>query len=432
MQNLQQLADDIQTGAYSQAFSYLYCQKSDAAPSRYQQALQSFRKLFGDGPDIRLFSAPGRTEVGGNHTDHQHGRVLAAGVDLDVIAVAKKNDDNIIRIQSKGYPMDVIDLSVLTPQNKEIEHAPALIRGVAARFAQLGYTVGGFDAYTTSDVLKGSGLSSSAAFEVLVCTMLNHLYNDGRMDPVTAAMVSQYAENVFFKKPCGLMDQMACSVGGFVAIDFQDPAQPVIEKVDFDFAQVQHRLCIVDTGGSHSDLTGEYAAVPAEMKQVAALFGKQVLREVDEDAFYERLGTLRGQVSDRALLRAIHFFNDNRRAATLKEQLKQKDFNGFLQTVKESGRSSLSCLQNVYASSAPEEQGLTLALALSARVLGDRGGYRVHGGGFAGTIQAFVPEDLLPAYQQQMEAVFGAGSCHVLNIRPVGGVQVTPQLGAEN
>ncbi|MBQ2676378.1 MAG: galactokinase [Clostridia bacterium] len=396
-------------------------------PQRYIDAALEFGSLFGDG-DIRVFSAPGRTEVGGNHTDHQKGCVLAAGVDLDIIAVAKKTDTNVIRIKSAGYDMDVIDLSILTPQKDEIEHAPALIRGVAARFKELGYEIGGFDAYTTSNVLKGSGLSSSAAFEVMVCTLLNHLYNDGKMDAVEAAIVSQYAENNFFMKPCGLMDQTACSVGGFVGIDFNDPANPVIEKVDFDFSAVNHSLCIVDTGGCHADLTNEYADIPAEMKQVAAFFGKEVLRQVNEEEFYKNIHKLRQNVSDRAVLRAIHFFGDNKRAVELKNALKNNDFEQFKSIIIKSGRSSLANLQNVFAASNPAEQGLTLALALTERILNGNGAFRVHGGGFAGTIQAFVPNEMLDEYKQQIESVFGDGSCHVLSIRPVGGVEITPEL----
>lgn len=427
--NATTLKNAINSGEFKSAFTYLYNQKGEDMPSRYIDAVDEFVNLFGDSDELRVFSAPGRTEVGGNHTDHQHGCVICAGINLDIIAIAKKNDDNIIRVKSAGYPMDEIDLSVLTPQESENEHASALIRGVAARFKELGYAIGGFDAYTTSNVLKGSGLSSSAAFEVMICTLLNGLYNDGKMDAVEAAIVSQYAENVFFNKPCGLMDQVACSVSGFVGIDFNDTANPVIEKVDFDFAKVNHSLCIVDTGGSHSDLTNEYAAVPQEMKAVASFFGKEYLRQVDETEFYENIPALREKVNDRAILRAIHFFADNKRAVTLKDLLKEGDFDGFLKTVKESGRSSLAYLQNVYAASAPQEQGLTLALAITERILGDRGGYRVHGGGFAGTIQAYVPNDMLDTYKSEMEKVFGENHCYVLSVRPVGGVEVDANLG---
>ena len=427
MFNAESLKKALLSGNYDKTFEKLYPNSQNVA-DRYVRCVDRFVNKYGDSDGLRLFSAPGRTEVGGNHTDHQQGCVLAAGVDLDVIAVARKTDTGIIRIQSEGFAEDIIDLSVLTPQEDEVEHAPALVRGVAARFKQLGYEIGGFDAYTTSNVLKGSGLSSSAAFEVLVCTLLNSLYNDEKMDSVEKAIVSQYAENEFFKKPCGLMDQMACSYGGFVGIDFDDTANPVIEKVDFDFKAVNHSLCIVDTGGCHADLTADYAAVPAEMKAVAAYFGKGVLRDVDEDEFYSSIPKLRETVSDRAILRAIHFFNDNRRAVELKEKLKANDFDGFKQTILESGKSSLQCLQNVFAASNPSEQGLTLALTLTEKILNGKGAFRVHGGGFAGTIQAFVPNDILPEYKQKIEKVFGEGKCYVLSIRPVGGVEITPDL----
>ena len=427
MFNAQGLKAELFSGKYDNTFKKLYPNNTNAA-ERYAYVVDKFVDKYGDSDGLRLFSAPGRTEVGGNHTDHQQGCVLAAGVDLDVIAVARKTDTGIIRIQSEGFAEDIIDLSILTPQEDEVEHAPALVRGVAARFKQLGYEIGGFDAYTTSNVLKGSGLSSSAAFEVLVCTLLNSLYNDEKMDSVEKAIVSQYAENEFFKKPCGLMDQMACSYGGFVGIDFDDPANPVIEKIDFDFQAVNHSLCIVDTGGCHADLTADYAGVPAEMKAVAAYFGKGILRDVNEDEFYMAIPKLRETVSDRAILRAIHFFNDNRRAVELKEKLKANDFDGFKQTILESGKSSLQCLQNVFAASNPSEQGLTLALTLTEKILEGKGAFRVHGGGFAGTIQAFVPNDILPTYKQKIERIFGEDKCYVLSIRPVGGVEVTPDL----
>ena len=429
MFNSKTLKDAISSGEFNPAFNYLYGKKSNGMQYRYSEAVDEFVALFGNSEDIRVFSAPGRSEIGGNHTDHQHGCVLCAGIDLDIIAIVKKTDNGIIRVKSKGYPMDVIDLGELEPKPEETDHAPSLIRGVAARFNQLGYKIGGFDAYTTSNVLKGSGLSSSAAFEVMICTLLNNLYNEGKMSPVEVAKVSQYAENVFFGKPCGLLDQMACSVSGFVGIDFKDTEAPIIEKVEFDFSKVGHSLCIVDTGGSHSDLTDEYAAVPSEMKQVAAFFGKEVLRDVDADEFYGSIAVLRRKVSDRAILRAIHFFEDNERAVKLKDYLKNNDFDGFLKTVSESGRSSLAYLQNVYASSAPSEQGLTLALGITERLLGDRGAFRVHGGGFAGTIQAYVPDDMLQNYKSSIEKVFGANSCHVLSVRPVGGVELTPEFG---
>jgi galactokinase len=421
----------IKRGDFNETFKYLYGARAESAAARYSKAVKEFEKLFGAG-EVRLFSAPGRTEVGGNHTDHQHGCVLAAGIDLDIIALARKNNDGIIRVKSEGYHMSQIDLSDLSPQPDECEHFESLVRGVAARFKELGYEIGGFDTYTTNDVLKGSGLSSSAAFEVMLCTLMSKLYNDGKMLPVEAAIVSQYAENKYFNKPCGLMDQTACSCGSFVGIDFKNPEKPLIEKVNFDFAKSGHALCIVDTGGCHADLTGEYADVPAEMKSVAAFFGKEVLRDVDEEEFYQNIAALRKEVSDRAVLRAIHFFDDNRRAVALKEYLQKGDFESFCKTVTESGRSSLCYLQNVFPASAPDQQGLTVALALTEKILAGRGAYRVHGGGFAGTIQAYVPNDLLDTYKSKMEAVFGDKHCYVLNVRPVGGCEIKNGEVVEN
>ncbi len=408
-------------------FNTVYANDLDAQRERYAFLTENFMNFFSveDKEGLEYFSAPGRSEIGGNHTDHQHGRVLAAAVNLDIIACAKKRDDSMIRLKSHEYTkFDEIDISVLEPKSMEREKSASLIRGIAARINDLGYNVGGFDCYTTSNVLKGSGLSSSAAFEVLVVTIINHFYNDDKIDPVTVAQIAQYAENVFFGKPSGLMDQTASSVGGFTAIDFNDLKKPVLEKIDFNPADFGHRLCIVDTKGSHADLTNEYAAVPLEMRAVAAFFDKDVLREVDEEAFYRAIPALRERVGDRAVLRAIHFFDENRRAKEEAEKLKENDFEAFRELVMESGRSSLMKLQNVFASSDPFNQGLTLALALTEKVLGKRGAYRVHGGGFAGTIQAYVPEDLLEEYKSKMESVFGEGACYVLDVRSAGGTKI--------
>lgn len=421
---LAQIKENLISGKFGDLFESLYTNINEST-ERYGAACDRFAHYFGAEREVELFSAPGRTEVGGNHTDHQLGCVLAGSVNLDVIAVVAKNDDGIIRIKSKGFDMDTVDTAVLEPIESEKEMSASLIRGVCARIKQLGYNIGGFDAYTTSNVFKGSGLSSSAAFEVLVGTIISHVYNNGAIDAVTVAKCSQYAENVFFGKPSGLMDQMASSVGGFVGIDFADTENPIIEKVDFDFAAQNHSLCIVNTGGNHADLTCEYAAIPNEMRSVAAYFGKTALRNVNENAFYAAIPQLREKCGDRAVLRAIHFFDDNRRAVEEKTALKNNDFASFLHLVRESGRSSYMYLQNVYASSAPQEQGLSLALALTDRVLGDRGAFRVHGGGFGGTIQAFVPNDMLDNYIAAIESVFGAGNCHVLKIRPVGGIKVS-------
>lgn len=421
----------LQGPVFDKTFAFVYCADNNGVAlqkKRYAAAVNSFEALFGQGREAELFSAPGRTEIGGNHTDHQHGRVLAAAVNLDVIAVASKNNDNTIRIKSEGYDMDVVSLDNLTPEEGERNTAAALIRGVAARFAQLGYEVGGFDAYTTSSVLKGSGLSSSAAFEVLVGTMLSHLFNDGKVPPVQVAQIGQYAENNFFGKPCGLMDQTASAVGGFVTIDFADPAQPVVEKVGFDFALCGYALCIVNTGGNHADLTPDYASIPAEMKAVSAAFNKEYLNDVDETVFFKSIGHLREKVNDRAILRAIHFFADNARVLRQIDALNSGDFDRFKQLVQESGRSSYMYLQNVFSCHNPGEQGVSLALAISERVLADKGAWRVHGGGFAGTIQAFVPASELEQYKNEIEAVMGKGSCFILSIRPVGGVRISPEL----
>ena len=406
-------------------FEELYQGSVEAQKARYETITAGYEECYGKAQELSYFSAPGRTEVGGNHTDHNHGCVLAAAVNLDIVAAAAKNDDNVVRLKSLEYPgMDVIDLNDLAPQEKEMEKAASLIRGVCARCRELGYTVGGFNAYTATQVLKGSGLSSSAAFEVVIVTAISHLFNNGAIDAVTAAQIAQYAENVYFGKPSGLMDQTASSVGGFTAIDFHDPKKPVLEKVDFDLAKYNHALCIVDTGGNHADLTGDYAAIPVEMKSVARLLGAEVLRDADEGEFWNRLGELRQKVGDRAVLRAMHFFSDNRTAKEEAALLKAGDFDGFKEKIIASGRSSATRLQNVFACSNPSEQGLSLALAVSEKLLAGKGAWRVHGGGFAGTIQAFVPVEMLEEYRSAMEAVFGEGTCHVLSIRSAGGVQV--------
>ena len=422
--NLSDVKKSLACGDFNSTFDMLYTDV-DENIKRYEACCDRFAHYFGDDREISLFSAPGRTEVGGNHTDHQLGCVLAGSVNLDVIAVVSKNDSGTVRIKSKGFDMDEVDITNLDPVESEKERSASLIRGVCARIKQLGFEIGGFDAYTTSNVIKGSGLSSSAAFEVLVGTIVSYLFNDNKIDAVTIAKCSQYAENVFFGKPSGLMDQMASSVGGFVGIDFADVENPIIEKVDFDFAGQNHSLCIVNTGGNHADLTCEYAAVPQEMRDVAAYFGEKALRNVDESEFYKNISALRERFGDRAVLRSIHFFDDNRRAVEEKNALKAKDFDKFLKLVRESGRSSFMYLQNVYAASAPYEQGLSLALYLSGKVLGDRGAYRVHGGGFGGTIQAFVPNDLLDEYINTIESVFGKGNCYVLKIRPLGGTMIS-------
>ncbi len=419
--------EKLASGSFDKTFSVLYSKDATELKNqakRYCEAVDEFVKLFNTTEGISFFSAPGRTEVGGNHTDHQHGCVLAASVNLDVIAVVAKNNDNVVRIKSKGYNMDTIDINDLDVKEAEKNRAASLIRGVVARFKELGYNIGGFDAYTTSNVLKGSGLSSSAAFEVLVGTILSYVFNDAKISAVEIAQIGQYAENVYFGKPSGLMDQMASSVGSFVAIDFNDPKKPIINKVDFDFASCNHTLCIIDTGGNHADLTDEYGAVPSDMKAVAKYLGKEVLRDIDEAELFAKLGDIRKDISDRAALRALHFFGDNNRAQLEAQALNNGNFEEFKRLVIESGNSSFMYNQNVYTCKNPTEQGLSLALAVSEKLLKGKGAWRVHGGGFAGTIQAFVPNGMLEEYKNAMEGIFGNGTCHILNIRPVGGTKV--------
>ena len=383
-----------------------------------------FAAAFGGVP-ARYFSAPGRTEIGGNHTDHQRGRVLAAAVNLDTKAAVRLNGTNVIRIQSQGYPLCQVDLNVLTPQPEEVNGTASLIRGVAARFVELGCKVEGFDAYVESTVLPGSGLSSSAAYEVLIGTILNHLFFDGRVSAPEVAMIGQYAENVFFGKPCGLMDQTASSVGGLVTIDFFEKDKPVIRSVDFDFASCGHALCIIDSRASHADLTDEYAAIPGELKEVCAHFGKDVLTQIDPDDFYAAIPALREKCGDRAVMRAIHFYQENERVPQQVAALEAGNFDKFLALVKESGFSSFMYLQNVIPAGRIRNQEMAIALGLCEHYLHDRGAYRVHGGGFAGTVQAFVPFDLLDGFRAGIDGVLGQGACHVLSIRPQGGVEMT-------
>lgn len=406
----------------------LYGEDNEAVQiERYKKAVESFKELYGDGT-YRIFSASGRTEVGGNHTDHNFGKVLAAGVSLDVIAIVKKTDDNIIEVKSEGFPKDIVDISDLSVHDDEEGKSSSLIRGVAAGFKNKNYGIGGFKAYTTSNVLKGSGLSSSAAFEVLIGTILNYLYNDLKTTDVEIAQIAQYAENVYFGKPSGLMDQMASSVGSFITIDFKDPKNPVIEKINFDFAKCGHSLCIVDTKGDHADLTPEYAAIPDEMKSVANFFGKEVLREITLSDVIENITALREKFGDRAVLRSFHFLNENETVEREAKALQAGDFDAFLKEVKTSGNSSYKYLQNIYANKNPREQGLAIGLNLAEMVLDGEGACRVHGGGFAGTIQAFVPNSKLEKLKQTLNGCFGDGSCHIISIRPVGGIEVSVNI----
>ena len=385
-----------------------------------------FRATFGTDPE-QYFSAPGRTEIGGNHTDHQRGRVLAAAVNLDTVAAVRINGTDLIRIQSAGYPMCTINVTDLAVKPEEVNSTPALVRGIAARFVQLGCQIGGFDAYVESTVLPGSGLSSSAAYEVLIGTILNHLFFGGKATQPEVAMIGQWAENVYFGKPCGLMDEMASAVGSMVTIDFLDKDNPVIEPIDFDFAACGHALCIIDSRASHADLTDEYAAITQELKAVCAQFGKEVLTQIDEAEFMAAIPQLRRSCGDRAVLRALHFYKENARVPKQVQALKNGDFDTFLNLVKESGRSSWMYLQNVSPAGYKEKQDVAIALNLCEYYLNGRGAYRVHGGGFAGTVQAFVPLDILEQFRAGLDAVLGEGACHVLSIRPQGGVRAVVQ-----
>ena len=385
-----------------------------------------FAAAFGGKPE-RYFSAPGRTEISGNHTDHQRGRVLAAAVNLDMQAAVRKNGTPTIRILSQGYPMSVVDVKDLSVKEAEINTTPALIRGVAARFAQLGCKLGGFDAYMESTVLPGSGLSSSAAYEVLIGTIINHLFFNGKVSQPQIAQIGQYAENVFFGKPCGLMDQTASAVGGMVTIDFAQKENPVIQPVAFDFAACGHALCIIDSRASHADLTDEYAAIPNELRTVCAHFGKEVLRQIPEEDFFAAIPELRKTCGDRAVMRAIHFYQENARVPKQVAALQAGDFDTFLALEKQSGYSSYMYLQNVIPAGYTTHQDMAIALALCEKHLQGQGAYRVHGGGFAGTVQSFVPFGLLEDFRAGIDQVLGEGACHVLSIRPEGGVEAFPE-----
>ena len=416
----------LQQAAFEQTLTRLYGPEGvERARSRCIEVTEGFHQTF-DRPAQALFSAPGRTEIGGNHTDHQRGCVLAASVDLDILAAAAPTQSGVIRVLSQGYPMTEVDLRELTPRQDEVNTSAALIRGVAARMSEIGCDLRnrGLDVYMTSTVPKGSGLSSSAAYEVLIGTMLNELFWAGHCTPVELAQIGQYAENVFFGKPCGLMDQTASSVGGVVAIDFADTAHPAVERLDVDLHTYGYALCILDSGAGHEDLTGEYSAITEELRAVCRVFGKEVLREVPEEDFLAELPKVRKTAGDRAVNRAFHVYGENRRAQAEKEALRQGDFDRFLTLVRESGRSSAMYLQNIIPTGSVTAQELMVTIALCERILEGRGAVRVHGGGFGGTAQAFVPLDMLEKFKAATEAALGPGCCHVVMIRPAGGIKL--------
>ena len=422
-----ELKAKINENGFKDIFTVLYGEENLAvANARYTKAVDEFCKEFGDDRDLELFSVAGRSEISGNHTDHNFGKVIAASIDLDIIAVASKRDDMMINIKSEGFPIDKVDVSDPNPDEKYFYSSGSIISGMVRGFMNNGYKVGGYDAYTTSNVFKGSGLSSSAAFEDMVGNILNYFYNDGKVENPEIAKIAQYAENVFFGKPCGLMDQTACAVGGFVAIDFKDPKNPIIEKLDFDLTGAGYSLCIVNTGGNHADLNDDYASVPAEMKAVAAHFGKPVLREVEEAEIIAAIPALREKCGDRAIMRALHFVEENKRVAAQTDALKSGDLEGFFKGVHASGNSSFKYLQNVYTTKNITEQGLSLALCLAERVLAGRdAAWRVHGGGFAGTIQAFIKNEDIADFRRVLDGAFGEGATTVLKVRPFGAIKVS-------
>ena len=415
---------ELSDGVHAARLASLYCcspAETASEAARYTAVLDRLEKTFGSHAEAGLYSAPGRTEIGGNHTDHQHGRVLAGSVNIDMIAAAAPNDKNQLRVQSEGYDLCVIDLNDLEARKEEENTTAALLRGECAAFTQRGAKLAGLDVYVSSNVPKGSGVSSSAAFEVLIGVILNDCFMTEKVSPIAIAQIGQWAENVYFGKPCGLMDQMASSVGNIITIDFASPAKPVVEPVAVDFSKAGLALCILDSGADHADLTDEYAAIPAECRAVAAVCGGEVLRDVPFETFLAKLPECRRQCGDRAVLRAFHIYADNDRVAKQVAALRDDDFDTFLRLVNESGRSSWEYLQNVIPAGYKEHQEVGVTIAAAKHLLGGKGAVRVHGGGFAGTVQAFVPVEMLAEFKAGMEAILGEGRCHVLSIRPEEG-----------
>lgn len=428
MKSVKELKKELAEGTFARKLAWLYCCGEESTAryaDRYVHVLNGLETELGCHETAALFSAPGRTEIGGNHTDHQHGRVLAGSVNIDMIAAVGTNDLGQLRLKSEGYDLCVIDLSDLEKKKSEENTSPAILRGTCAAFAQRGAKLSGLDVYVASNVPKGSGVSSSAAFEVLVGTILNELFLEERkVSPIEIAQIGQWVENAYFGKPCGLMDQMASSVGGVVGIDFADSAQPAVAKIDFDLSEAGLALCILDSGADHADLTDEYAAVPAECRAVAKVCGGEVLREVPYETFLKKIPQCRKACSDRAVLRAFHFYADNDRVEKQIFALVNKEYDAFLRLVNESGHSSWEYLQNITPAGAIQQQAVGLTIAVAKEILNGRGAVRVHGGGFAGTVQAFVPLDMVAKFHKEVEMILGENACHVMNIRPVGGIRL--------
>jgi len=427
MTTAQQLISRLESGAFDPALAKLYSADLSAKRARLVNAVDGFERQFGEQGPLRLFSVPGRSEISGNHTDHNHGRVLAAAIDLDVIAVAAKTGGGAVRVKSEGFEPDEVALGDIAPRPEREHRAAALLSGVCDGFVKNGYEIGGFTAYTTSEVLSGSGLSSSAAYEDMLGTILSEFYNNGSIPPVKLAQISQYAENVHYGKPCGLMDQCACAVGGFVAIDFADPASPVVEPIDFDMSAPDHAysLCIVAGGGSHAGLDGEYASIPQDMRAVAGFFGKKFMRELSIDEVLNNIQQLRQAAGDRAVLRAVHFLDENERVLRQTQALRRGDFGAFLDGVRDSGDSSYKLLQNIYTAADPRRQEMAVALMLCDRFTRQHGGAcRIHGGGFAGTVQAFVPQAEAARFRAYIDTALGEGSCMALHVRQAGAVAI--------
>jgi len=424
--NALQLAEYVRAGKADARLNSLYGKNIDRQRERYAAAAEKFAELYGADKDAFVFSVPGRSEISGNHTDHNKGKVLAGAIDLDIIAIAAKTDDGLVRVRSEGYSEDRVDLNEISePKKENFFKSRGLIAGVCAGLKNNGHNICSFCAYTTNDVHKGSGLSSSAAFEVMIGNIINHLANGGVIPNPEIAKISQFAENVYFGKPCGLMDQTACAVGGFVAIDFADPANPVIEPLEFDLSGKGYSLCIVNTGGNHADLNDDYASVPSEMKQIAAYYSKDALRGLTEEQLIADMPVLRKTAGDRAIMRAMHFIAENKRVEMQTAALRSGDLDAFFGGVIASGNSSFKYLQNVYTVKNVNEQGLSLALCVTENITKGWGGaFRVHGGGFAGTIQAFIPTEKVEEYKAVMDSVFGEGACSALKVRPEGAIIV--------